>query len=216
MADSISINLADLANYTPTEGLGSNALLKQDGFYTALVTKIVSKKSKTGNPMFTIQQIVQDEDEKGQNLISNVLCGGKDSNGEPLARQLGDFLLSAGFSVEQIRAMSANGTVDSAQLTQHLMNKRVFISCEAEAYEGKLSTKVANYIAKTRYDEAVAANAHRRPHKAVQSFASAPAGAVTGAPNLNIGGPAAASPATNGAAPASNPLAALQGLQLKI
>ena len=111
MAEKISFNidLGELSNYTPTEGLGGNSLMKQDGFYSGQITKILLKKSQAGHPMFLVQQIVQDADEKGASLLQNVLCGGKDKNGDPLSRQLGQFLTGMGLSQDQIREFAATG-----------------------------------------------------------------------------------------------------------
>lgn len=206
---SFTVDLGELANYTPTEGLGGNALLKMDGFYSGQITKVLLKKSSTGNPMFLVQQIVQDADEKGQSLLQNVLCGGKDKNGEPLSRQLGQFLTGLGMTQDQIRAFAANGVQDGEALAAKFVGKIAYFSVEAETYESKMSSKINNYISKQQYDDAVAIGAHRKPRRADVSFAGPPAGVTTGP--TNVGGPAAA---TNGAKP--DAMKALAGLGLPI
>jgi hypothetical protein len=219
MADKVDFNidLADLAGFTPSEGLGSNALLKMDGIYTGTIAKVIKQKSKSGNPMFLVQFIVQDVDEKGQSILHNVLVGGKDKNGEGNIKQLGQLMISCGYSVEQVQALAKNGTVPSDAIINALTGKTATFECEAEAYEGRLSSKISNFVTKSKLDEAVAVNAHRKPRRADMAFAGAPAGAAP-----VIGGPAAggglAAIATNGAAPAAvaDPLKALAGLQLKI
>lgn len=211
MADKISFNidLGELANYTPTEGLGGNSLMKMDGFYSAQITKILLKKSQAGHPMFLVQQIVQDADEKGASLLQNVLCGGKDKNGDPLSRQLGQFLTGMGLSQEQIREFAKNGIVDGEQVAAKFVGKTVYFSSEAETYEGKMSSKISNYVSKQQYDDAVAANAHRKPRRADVTFSGTPAGVTTGP--TNVGGPAA----QNGAGK-PDALTALKALNLPI
>lgn len=213
MAEKISFNidLGELSNYTPTEGLGGNSLMKQDGFYSGQITKILLKKSQAGHPMFLVQQIVQDADEKGASLLQNVLCGGKDKNGDPLSRQLGQFLTGMGLSQDQIREFAKNGIVDGEQVAAKFVGKIVYFSAEAESYEGKMSSKISNYVSKQQYDDAVAANAHRKPRRADVTFSGTPAGVTTGP--TNVGGPAAG--AQNGAAK-PDALTALKALNLPI
>ena len=210
MADKITFNidLGELANYTPTEGLGGNSLMKQDGMYSAVITKILLKKSQAGHPMFLVQQIVQDADEKGASLLQNVLCGGKDKNGDPLSRQLGQFLTGMGLTQDQIRAFAANGVADGEAVASKFVGKTVYFTAEAETYEGKMSSKVGNYITPQAYNDAVAANAHRKPRRADVTFSGPPAGVTTGP--TNVGGPAA-----NGVKPIDAG-AALKALNLPI
>lgn len=217
MADKIAFNvdLGELANFTPTEGLGGNALLKQDGFYKGHITKIVLKKSSTGNPMWLVQQIVDDEDEKGQSLLQNVLLGGKDKNGEPLSRQLGAFMTGVGLTQDQIRAFAQKGSVDGEQLAQLFIGKPVHFSAEAETYEGKMSTKINNYVSEQQYKDAVAANAHRKPRRADASFSGTPAGVVSGPTNVGGAGALGNIAPANGAGKA-DPMKALAGLNLPI
>ncbi len=221
MAEKIQINvdLGELKDFTPTEGLGSNSLMKMDGTYCGKVLKILPRRSESsGNPMWLVQLIVEDEDEKGASLLQNVLLGGKDRNGDSLARQLGQFLTSVGYTTEQIRGFAAKGVVDGEQLGQAFIGKLVYFTAEAESYEGKMTSKVKNFVTKQNYDDAKAANAHRKPHNAAVSFSGPPAGiaapANVGGPAANVGGPAATAGANGAAKP--NPLQALQGLNLNI
>jgi len=203
---SFSIDLTELKDFTPSEGLGSNSLIEKDGSYTGNITKVMLQKSKDGKPMFLVQQIVDDADAKGAMLLQNVLVGGRDRNGDPLARQLGSLLTSIGYSVEQIRGLAATGNIDGEAMAKQLTGKRVYFTVEAEAYEGKISSRIQNYVTKQAYDDAVAANAHRRPRRVTDaSFSGAPAGAA--------GMPAPAGAAATGAK-AKDPMAALAGLNL--
>lgn len=215
MADQVKFNidLGELKDYVHTEGLGSGSLLKMDGYYSGKVTKIIPKKSQAGNGMFLVQVIVEDADEKGAMLLSNVLCTGMNAKNEPNSKQLGQFLEGCGFSEAEVRGFSAKGSVDAEQLAKALIGRATWFEAEAEAYEGKLSSKVRNYITKKQYDDAVAANAHRKPIRAQASFSGPPAGVTTGP--TNVGGPLSL-PTANGVQPAANPLGALSALGLGI
>jgi len=210
--DNYNVDLSGLINYVPFEGLGSNGLLKFDGLYTGLVTKIIPGKSGTGNPKWTIAQVVQDEDEKGQNLVSTVLIGGVDSKGEPLIRQLGAFMTSIGMTLDQIKKFASDNASkppDVKTLASLFVGKTVHIQCEAEPYEGKMSTKVQNYVSPQAYVDAKAANAHRKPRRADATF-SGPSTTTTSM-SLNVGGPAM----SNGA-PKTDAAAKLASLGLPI
>lgn len=210
---SITVDLGALADFTPSEGLGGNSLMAKDGSYSGKILKILQKKSESGNPMWLVQQIVEDQDEKGASLLNNVLLGGKDRNGDSLARQLGQFLISCGYTTEQIRGFAKTGSVDGEALANKLcVGKTVYFTAEAESYEGKLTSKVKNYITEQAYKDAVAANAHRKPHNAAVSFAGPPAG-VTAGPT-NVGGAAATGAPAGANGAAKDPLAALAGLNI--
>jgi len=213
MAEKVSFNvdLSGLANYTPVEGIGSSSLLKLDGFYSATVTKVLMGKSSSGNNKFIVALAVQDADEKGATLIADVLVSGQDKNGNPNIRQLGDFLNSIGMSMEQVRAFAANGTQPGDGLAQTLTGKTVYANVEAETYQNETRSRVRGYITKQRYDDAVSANAHRKPRKADTAFSGAPAGA---APSTNV----TTGPSTvNGTSSAAvDPLAKLKSLNLPV
>lgn len=218
MADKINFNvdLSGLASYTPVEGIGSSSLLKMDGFYSAVVTKILLGKSSSGNNKFIVGLAVQDADEKGSTLIADVLVSGTDKNGNPNIRQLGDFLSSIGMSMEQIRAFAANGQQPGEALAGQLQGKTCFPNVEAETYEGNTRSRVRGWVNKQRYDDAVSANAHRKPRKADTAFsgpaAMGPAmGTSTGPVTVPVTTPAPAA-----AAPAADPLAKLKGLNLPV
>jgi hypothetical protein len=213
MAEKVSFNvdLSGLANYTPVEGIGSSSLLKLDGFYSATVTKVLMGKSSSGNNKFIVGLAVQDADEKGATLIADVLVSGQDKNGNPNIRQLGDFLNSLGMSMEQVRAFAANGTQPGDGLAQTLTGKTVYANVEAETYQNETRSRVRGYVTKQRYDDAVSANAHRKPRKADTAFSGAPAGAAQ-ATNVTSG------PSTvNGTSSAAvDPLAKLKSLNLPV
>lgn len=213
MAEKISFNidLSGLKDFTPYEGLGSSALLKQDGYYQTTINKIVLGKSSTGNPKYIVSMTVTDADEKGQTLLADVLVGGTDKNGNSNIRRLGEFLHSLGMSLDVIRNLSANGQVPGEALAQQLLGKLAHVEVQAETYNGNTSSRVQNFIAPNRYTDAVAANAHRKPQRGTQAYMGTPAAATTTpAQTLNLGGTPA--PASNGAA--IDPLAKLKGLSL--
>lgn len=212
------IDVSGLADFTPYEGLGTSALLKQDGFYKVLLAKLVAGKSKTGNEKFTISCVVQDEDEKGQTLIADLTFGGADKNGKPMIRRLGDLLVSAGMSLDAVRALAARGQLDVDQLVPLLTGKVAHIEAEAQEYDGRMTTRVQNFVPPERYNTSVSAGAHRRPHKPVQAFTGTPAGATaTALPAFGAGVamPSAAAIATtpkNGATSAALDLLGGMGL----
>ena len=207
MADKVSfqIDLGELQDFTPSEGLGSNSLMEKDGSYSGTITKVLLQKAKSGAPMFLVQQIVEDADAKGAMLLQNVIVGGKDRNSDPLIRQLGALFTSIGMSVEQIRALAKQGSIDGEVMAKSLIGKRAFFTVEAEAYDGKLTSRIQNYVTKQAYDDAVAANAHRRPRRVNDASFAAPTGAAKNG---------AASGPTGATTPVKDPLAALGGLNL--
>ncbi len=185
MADkvSFSIDLSGLSDFTPVESMGSSSLLKLDGYYGCVVNTVKLGKSGSGNNKFVIGLTVQDTDEKGAQLIADVLVSGVDKNGGLNVRKLGEFMTSMGMSQEQIRAFAGNGTQPGEAIAQQLSGKTCYASVEAETYNGTTRSKVNNFVTKQRYDDSVAANAHRKPHRAQMAFVGAPVGgAQMGAP----------------------------------
>lgn len=189
------VDLSGLADFTPYEGMGSGALLKQDGFFKVQLAKLTLGKSKNGNEKFDIACVVQDEDEKGATVYANVTFGGTDAKGKPNIRKLGELLMSVGTSLEAVRSMAARGNFDVETLVPLLTGKIAHVECAANEYEGRTTSRVENFVAPDRFASTVAAGAHRRPHKIAQSFTGAPAGATaTGAMTL----PSAATIAVTG------------------
>ena len=217
MAEKIDFNvdLSGLSAYTPVEGIGTSSLLKQDGFYSATITKVTLGKSQSGNSKFILSLAVQDTDEKGATLIADVLLSGSDKNGNPNIRQFGDLLASMGMSQDAVRQFAANGTQPGATLATTITGKTVFVNVEAETYEGNTRSRVRGFINGQRYNDAVSANAHRKPRKADVSFTGTPAGVPASAPAIGLPVPSS----LNGASaptPAADPLARLRGLNLPV
>lgn len=190
------VDLSFLKDYSPYDGLGSSDLLKHDGLFAVTISKVTFGKSKSGNEMLTIALAVVDEDERGKNIVTNVLVGGTNAKGEPNGRQFGDLLTSVGITVEKLRELAAKGPQDVEVLAGALVGRTAHAECEAEEYQGRSSSKVRNFVLKTRYETAVAANTHRKPHKAATSFAGTPAGASA---TSNVTMPSAATISANGA-----------------
>ena len=205
------VDLSFLKDYSPYDGLGSSDLLKQDGFYGVTISKITVGKSKSGNEMLTIAASVVDEDERGKNVITNVLVGGTNAKGEPNGRQFGDLLVSVGVSIDKLRAIAAQGAQDVETIAKSLVGRTAYAEVEAEEYNGRSSSKIRNFILKDRYDTSVTSNTHRKPHRAATSFAGTPAGAsATSA--VTMPSAAAIGAATNGAAKAGASLDMLANL----
>ena len=189
---SFNIDFSGLSSYTPVEGIGTSALLKMDGFYAASIERVTLGKSSSGNNKLILTLAVQDADEKGQTLVSDVLVSGQDKNGNPNIRQLGDLLASLGMSMEQVRAMAGNPAAPGDAFGGQLKGKTTHVNVEAETYNGNTRSRVQGYITKQRYDDAVSANAHRKPRKADTSFAGPPAGITAAAPAVTVNAGAAA------------------------
>lgn len=168
--ENLAVNLADLANFTPFEGMGSSDLLSHDGFFGGLVEKTIARKSESGNPMLLVSVICTDADNTGKKLLKNVMLGGKDKNGESMIRQFGEFLLGVGLSQDEIRSFAGQGMADQARViawiqTNVIATKRpVYFQARARVYENKPSSEIANFVSKTAVDEAVAVQAHRKEH----------------------------------------------------
>lgn len=210
---SFVIDFSGLANYAPVEGIGSSSLLKMDGFYAATIERVTQGKSSSGNNKLILSLSVQDADERGQSLIADVLVSGQDKNGNANIRQLGDLLYSLGMSPEQVKAMASTAATPGDAFGNQLKGKTTHVNVEAETYNGNTTSRVRGYISKQRYEDAVSANAHRKPRKADTAFAGPPAGITTSAPvtTVSTGAPAA----VNGAAKV-DPLSRIAGLNLPI
>lgn len=207
---SFVIDFSGLANYAPVEGIGSSSLLKMDGFYAATIERVTQGKSSSGNNKLILSLSVQDADEKGQSLIADVLVSGTDKNGNPNIRQLGDLLYSLGMSPEQVKAMASTAATPGDAFGNQLKGKTTHVNVEAETYNGNTTSRVRGYISKQRYEDSVAANAHRKPRKADTAFAGPPAGITTSAPTTTV-----STGAVNGAAKV-DPLSRIAGLNLPI
>lgn len=214
MAEKISfkIDLSGLANYTPVEGVGSSSLLKMDGLYSASITKVTLGKSASGNHKLVLSLVVQDADEKGASLIADVLVSGTDKNGNANIRQFGDLLSSIGMTQDQVRAFAANGIKEGDDVAQSMVGKVAYCNVECETYNGKPRSRVQGYATKQRWEDAVAANTHRKPRKSDTSFVSAPA---TSAP-ATVTTPATVVTTSTTRVAAVDPMSRLQGLNLPV
>lgn len=213
------IDVSGLADYTPYEGLGRSDLLSKDGTFMLAINKAVagvaqeSKKEK-----ITLGLSVIDDPEKqddGKSLVHTVTVGGVDKNGKPMIRQLGDLLLSIGYTVEQIKGMAGKKSLDLEKICAEVLVKkepvRVFGQVAAEVYtadDGAVatSTKIQNFVPKAKYEEAVAVRAHRKAHR--YGDGSAPAAAASNA-GVGLGAPGGASAGAAAVKPASGDLAGL-------
>ena len=204
-----NIDFSEASGYEGlVDGVGSASLLKKDGLYAATITRVTLTESKEAkNPMFLVAFTVNDEDEKGASLLTNVLVGGKDKNGKPNSKQLWDLLSSTGKTLEDIKALAANGQQPGSSVAAALVGKTAYVNVEAEAYNGNTSSRIKGYSTQARYEDAVSANAHRKPRKAEVAFTGAPAGAQAST--------ASNAAALNGTtAPKADPLASMARMGL--
>lgn len=210
---SFNIDFSGLANYAPVEGIGSSSLLKMDGFYAATIERVTQGKSSTGNNKLILSLSVQDSDERGQSLIADVLVSGTDKNGNPNIRQLGDLLHSLGMTPEAVKALASTSAQPGEAFGNQLKGKVTHVNVEAETYNNNTTSRVRGYISKQRYEDAVSANAHRKPRKADTAFAGAPAGVAAPAASVTTNGTVVT---TGSAAGKVDPLSRIAGLNLPI
>jgi len=217
--ETFNIDFTEAKDYTTFEGIGGGALLKQNGMYAGVVTKLLPRKTAKGDGMMYVVVTLSDADEKGQQIGGNVMCTGKDRNGDPMSRQLWALIESMGFTQAQVQGLAANGVQSVEAAMQLLINKPCHMQVESEVYDSKETSKVKNWITVAHYNEAIAAGAHRQPRAAQQSFTgTAPVASLApkgtngagGPPSLlNIGGAPSMAPSTD-------PLARIQSGGLKI
>ena len=193
---SFDFSFAPHKEYTPYSGDASD-MIPFDGFVAVKLGNMkpyLTKEKKF--PALKVASVILDEDGKGLRLVDDVMCGGKDKNGDDLGRQFCDLLVSAGTPVDAIRQNAANGaSAPIEHIIAKIAGKEAYCEIQADVYEGKDTSKVINWITKERYDQAKVIGAHRRSRrKVVQQNAA-------GAQNVNLGGGIqtnAAGPGTNG------------------
>lgn len=190
MSDNVLINFADLADYTPYDGAGSAVLLPFDGMVRAKVIKFKTGSSKGGNKTVKLVLAITEDNVAGT-LYADIPVTGKDKNGEPLIRKFGDFLTSAGKSLDEIKAAAASGQqvpVDTIMEQMIEGSVQVFVEVEASTYNGKRSSKITNFVSPQRFSDAVTAGTHRRPridtNGAMNTTAASTAGSQAGAQAL--------------------------------
>lgn len=201
-----NFSFAPFKEYQPYTGEGGSDPFPFDGFVCVKPTGITpyftkAKDGQPSKPALKVHGVAQDDDAKGLRLIDDVLCGGKDKNGEDLGRQFIDLLISSGTPLENIHKNAQSGAEGSIKaITKPLMERLLFAEIEADVYDGKPTTKVKNWVTKERYEQSKLAGAYRRPRRTVNAGAAAGANA-----GFNVGGAGAAGTTANGAAPSSAP-----------
>jgi len=228
MAKDFLVDLTGLADFSPMELLGTSALLKLDGYYSAQITKLTPGQSSTGNNKVLISFTVTSPDEKGALLLKDVPMSGTDKNGNPNIRQFGQLLVSVGLSTEQVQGLAKSGQTTVDAFSKMLIGKAAYLNVEAETYQGNTRSNVRGFITKQQHDDAVAAGTHRRPRRAEQMSLVGAAPSQPADPLANMAAAMNAAPSAalvsaspgNGASvahpPAANPLAALASLQLNL
>lgn len=174
----------------PFAGLVHVNLTSLSAFHTA------PKDGSQPKPAVKVGSVIQDEDGKGLRLISTVLAGGKDKNGDDLGRQFIDLLVSSGTTVDAIKKNAQNnvGGPISGILNQ-LRGRGAYCEIDGDTYDGRETTRVLNWVTKERYEQAKAIGAHRRPRRKVGAAGATPglpAGAVVGTANGMAGAGASA------------------------
>ena len=197
------ISFAPHADFSPHAGDGGSDLLPWDGSVACTVTKMVAymteaKPGSESKPALRAYLVVQDADAKGSRLIGNILCGGKDKNGDDLGRQLMQFLASTGVTEAKIRQNAAEGlVVPVASMIEGMTKdggKTVYVELETviNPKSNREESRPRNWLLKETYEQQCSVGAHRRPRSLPQQGSSAGA--------TNFGGGAA-----NGTAQQSAP-----------
>jgi len=198
MADSFTFSFAGLTDYSPYTGEGGSDIIPFDGYVAVKLVSFEAYHTKDKKyPAVKVRATIEDEDAKNMRLIDDVLCGGKDKNGNDLARQFADLLVSSGTTPESIQENARKGvSADIATICGQLVGRVAY--CEIQASkkpDGADSTEVSNWILKERYEQAKTIGAHRRGRRAVQ------AANVAGAASFTMGG----APANTNGATAGTP-----------
>jgi hypothetical protein len=198
-----------MQEYTPFEG-GAHGMLDQEGLYKVRIDSIEPGVSNSGKGMVKVGCTTLDQDVSPNTpLISRVIYSGVDTNGNFMVRQFCDFMHSTGTPVDNIRQFGqANEVMNIEQACGQLIGREAYIEARFGEYNGRLTTEIANWIAKDRYDKQSSVGAHRGMRKEQADLASmikakagkegatASAGAPPQAPGAqpNLGGPAAMQP----------------------
>ena len=195
-----NFNFGKHKDWAPYTGDGGSDLFPFDGFIAVqLVNMRPYFTEKNKYPALKVSGVCQDEEAKGARVISDVLCGGTDKNGEDLGRQFLTLLHSSGTPEESIKQNAANNVEGSIKaISSQLVNRVAYAEIERDMYDGKETTKVKNWIAKERYEQAKAIGAHRR--KPRQVLAGAGTGGASAGVGVGVGGGGAANGTTTTAA----------------
>ncbi|APU88858.1 hypothetical protein Rctr197k_027 [Virus Rctr197k] len=188
---------APYKEYKPYEGDGGTDTFPFDGFIAVKFSSFRPYFTKDKKyPALKAAGLAEDDDAKGMRVMDDVLCGGKDKNGEDLGRQFVDLLLSSGTALESVHKNAASNVEGSIKaITAQLVGRIAYAEIEADVYDGKETTKVKNWITKERYEQAKLIGAHRRKRRAVNLQANPAAGG-----GVPLGGPGAANGTTQPAA----------------
>lgn len=207
MADNVDfiVDFTPHTKYTPYSGAGASDTVPFDGMVAVKLDSWSTYMSKgtPSRPMAKLAGVIQDEDAAGLRLIDDTTCGSLDKNGEDLGRQLMDFLVSSGTSVENIQKNAAAGAkAPISQILQAKVGQIAYAEIQADIYDGKETSKVINWVTKERYEKAKAIGAHRKKRRQI------PTANATAAAGVNLGGGVngASAPMAGATAPAGSTL----------
>ena len=182
-------DFGQLKEWTPYSGDGAQVLLPFDGDIKGKIDKIKKgKSSTTGNLTLKIVMHVA-ETGLGGTLYKDIPYTGTRRDDKSNMVGVADFLLSVGWTAEQIQGFAAKDekvAIDSLIAQVLKGNGDVFMTVEADVYNGRESSKVTNFITQARYDEQVRKGNARRPRAGA---AAASNGAGTAANSATSTGP---------------------------
>lgn len=155
------------ADWSPWEGTAVD-FVPFEGTIPAIVKAIAPGRGKeSGNPLIAVTlvtQKVKHDDEQGYTLIDRVLCGGEDTKGGKLVRQLFEFLHSTGTEKEKINRLGRDGKkLSIGAVTKEVVGRVCYIQIRGREYEGRATTDVTNYRTKKQFEDAVAVGSYRTP-----------------------------------------------------
>lgn len=202
------VDLSGLGGYVHVDGIGTSDLFTHDGIFKMLPLRFkptLSEGERSKGELMLLASLAADATEDtadsvngGRKIIRNIMCGGKDKNGEPMIRQLGELLESAGWTVEQIREIAKNGSTDGEKLAVYVQNAcaaGVYAEVSARSYDGKMMSEITRFVSAADYEAAKKNGAYRKPHNAgAGATLGAAAKAAIGGLGLGVAQPGLGAP----------------------
>lgn len=184
MSENITINFADALNYEPYQGDGSAVLLPQDGMFQVKITKFKTGTSPAGNKTVKLVLALAETDVSGT-LYSDIPVTGKRSDGKLNVEKFFDVLISAGQTLDQLKAAGQAGkSGDIGTIIQGLIDNGtvLIVDVEASTHKGRTSSKVQNFVSPKRFSDAKTAGNHRRTRGGAGAATAVSSNGATSAP----------------------------------
>ena len=206
--DQMVVDLTPLEKFTPVQGIGTSDLLSQDGIFKLNLEVAKPKQSEKGDVMLLCAFAIDPAEggaDAGKRLVRNVMAGGVDKNKEPMVRQLGELLMSAGRTTDQVRTEIAGFKTSTLSKVCGFVEAEVKVAygrCRAKPYEGQLVTEIEGFVSAEEYEAAKKNGSYRKAHRPTAGGAGAAQAAMGGA---QLGAAPAPQAAPAGGAAAAQP-----------